>query len=89
MGHEERFRPLSLSGRCRLGEATFAGTRGNGRDAPKPDIRLETILLPLDPAADAPRRALRSAGALYFFGTPRPDREPLAAKRFRKLAQLA
>ena len=27
-------------------------------DAPKPNIGLETILLPLDPAADAPRRAL-------------------------------
>jgi hypothetical protein len=27
-GHEERFQPPSLSGRCRLGEATFAETRG-------------------------------------------------------------
>ena len=33
-GHEERFRPASLSGRCRLGEAILAETRGNGRDAP-------------------------------------------------------
>jgi len=30
MGHEERFRPPSLSGHCRLGEATFADTRGKG-----------------------------------------------------------
>jgi hypothetical protein len=38
MGQEERFRPPSLSGRCRLGEATFAETRGNGRDAPIPVV---------------------------------------------------
>jgi hypothetical protein len=39
LGQEERFRPPSLSGRCRFGEATFAETRGNGRDAPIPDFR--------------------------------------------------
>jgi hypothetical protein len=44
-------------------EGTFARSSGNERDAPKPDISLETILLPLDPAADAPHGALRAAGA--------------------------
>jgi hypothetical protein len=35
MGHEERFPSPSLSGRCRLGEATFAGMGGKEEDAPK------------------------------------------------------
>ena len=34
MGHEERFPPSRLSGRCRFSQRTFAGKRGNGRDAP-------------------------------------------------------
>jgi len=34
LGHEDQFPPSSLSSRFGLGEATFAGTRGNGRDAP-------------------------------------------------------
>ena len=34
MGHEDQFRPSSLSGGCRLGKATFAGTTGKGEDAP-------------------------------------------------------
>jgi hypothetical protein len=38
MGHEEQFPPPSLSGRCRLGEATFAETCGNGEVAPKPAV---------------------------------------------------
>jgi hypothetical protein len=38
MGHEERFPSPSLSGRCRLGEATFAGMGGKEEDAPKPAI---------------------------------------------------
>jgi hypothetical protein len=38
MGHEDQFRPLSLSGGCRLGKETFAGTRGNGQDAPEAGI---------------------------------------------------
>jgi hypothetical protein len=62
---------------------------GTDRKAPKPDISLETILLPLDPAAHAPRRALRAAGAPVLLWYTGPDREPLAAKRFRKLAHLA
>jgi hypothetical protein len=28
--------PLRLNARCRFGQETFAGIRGNGRDAPKP-----------------------------------------------------
>ena len=34
-GHEDQFRPPSLSGGCRLGKATFAGTGGKEEDAPK------------------------------------------------------
>ena len=44
MGHEERFRPPSLSGRCRLGEATLAETRGNGRDAPEAVVSVVAIV---------------------------------------------
>ena len=38
MGHEERFPPPRLNGRCRFGQATFTGTHGNERDAPFPDL---------------------------------------------------
>ena len=43
MGHEDQFRPPSLSGRYRLGEATFAGMGGKEEDAPTPAIRGATI----------------------------------------------
>jgi hypothetical protein len=33
-GHQERFLPPRLDVRCRFSQATFAATRGNGRDAP-------------------------------------------------------
>jgi hypothetical protein len=33
LGHEERFPSPSQSARCRFIQGTFAGTRGNGRDA--------------------------------------------------------
>jgi hypothetical protein len=39
VGHEERFPSPRLNGRCRLGQATFIGTLGNGQDAPKADRR--------------------------------------------------
>jgi hypothetical protein len=32
-GHEDQLRPPSLSGRCRFGEATFAGIDGKEEDA--------------------------------------------------------
>ena len=38
-GHEGQFRPPSLSGRCRLDEATLAGMGDKEEDAPKPAIR--------------------------------------------------
>jgi hypothetical protein len=34
MGHEDAFPRPRLSSRCRFSQRTFAGTRGNGRDAP-------------------------------------------------------
>jgi hypothetical protein len=39
LGHEDQFPPPSLSGRCRLGEATFAGIGGKEEDAPIPAVR--------------------------------------------------
>ena len=41
MGHDDQFRPPSLSGGCRLGKATFAGTGGKEEDAPIPDARCD------------------------------------------------
>jgi hypothetical protein len=38
MGHEDAFPPTTLSNRSRVGKPTFAGTRGNGRDAPKAGV---------------------------------------------------
>jgi hypothetical protein len=37
-GHEYQFRPPSLNGRYRLGEATFARASSNDEVAPKPVI---------------------------------------------------
>jgi hypothetical protein len=34
LGHEDQFRPPSLSGGCRLVKATFAGIGGKEEDAP-------------------------------------------------------
>src|SRR5262249_10846169 len=34
LGHEDAFPPPRLSAGYRLGKPTFAGTQGNGRDAP-------------------------------------------------------
>jgi hypothetical protein len=39
MGHEDAFLRPKLSARCRFSQGTFAGTWGNGRDAPKATIR--------------------------------------------------
>jgi hypothetical protein len=38
-GHEDAFPRPGLSARCRFSQGTFAGTRGNGRDAPIAVIR--------------------------------------------------
>ena len=38
MGHEDAFPRPRLSARCRFSEGTFVGPRGNGRDAPIPDL---------------------------------------------------
>ena len=34
MGHEDAFSRPRLSARCQCSQRTFAGTHGNGRDAP-------------------------------------------------------
>jgi hypothetical protein len=44
MGHEDAFPPTTLSNRSRLDKPTFAGTRSNEQDAPKPDIRAPLVL---------------------------------------------
>jgi hypothetical protein len=36
--HEDQFQPARLSGGCRFGEETFAGTSGSDGEAPKPAI---------------------------------------------------
>src|ERR1700730_10184544 len=38
LGHEDAFTRPRLSARCRISQGPFAGTRGNGRDAPIPDL---------------------------------------------------
>jgi hypothetical protein len=39
LGHEDQFRPPSLSGRSQSGEATFPRMDGKEEDAPVPAIR--------------------------------------------------
>jgi len=38
LGHEDPFPRPGPNDRCRVGQETFAGVRGNGRDAPIPDL---------------------------------------------------
>jgi hypothetical protein len=57
--HEERFPAPRLSAGYRINQKTFAGTRGNGRDAPIPDLRGIAIKPPestLSPLHDRPPR---------------------------------
>jgi hypothetical protein len=42
-GHEDAFPRPTLSARCRFSQGTFAGMRGNGRDAPIPDLAATAI----------------------------------------------
>ena len=44
-GHQDAFPRPRLSGRNRFGQASFMGTRGNGRDAPIPVVRDTTMEL--------------------------------------------
>jgi len=48
-GHEDQFRPPSLSGGCRLGKETFAGPGGEEEDAPITAIRSVRSGALLDP----------------------------------------
>jgi hypothetical protein len=48
-GHEDAFPSPRLSGRCRFSQETFAGTRGNGEDAPIPVVRDHNGTAAVDP----------------------------------------
>jgi hypothetical protein len=50
-GHEDQFTPLGLIGRYRSAKATFAGTHGNGRDAPKTVI----VAIRIEPPGSTPK----------------------------------
>ena len=39
MGHQDAFPRPGLSVRCRFSQGTFAGTHGNGREAPTAAVR--------------------------------------------------
>jgi len=39
MAHQDAFLRPRLNARCRFSQETFAGTRGNGRDAPEAVVR--------------------------------------------------
>ena len=62
MGHKHQSRPQSLSGGCRLGEATFAGMGGKEEDAPIPDLRRVPI--------NWPRRSTRPCHSLSRAPSP-------------------
>jgi hypothetical protein len=69
-GQEERFPPPRLSARCRFSQGTFAGTRGNGRDAPEADSEpnrspASAFLLPKIARAIPFSAAMSSAAALH------------------------
>src|SRR6516162_5732399 len=51
-GMKTSSRPLGPGGRCRFGQATFTGTHGNERDAPKPATRRKPCVKRGFPEAD-------------------------------------
>jgi hypothetical protein len=62
MGHQDQFTPPSLSGRRRLGKATFAGIGGKEEDAPIPAVRLPTIGRPKPTQSGSSTRISSGAG---------------------------
>ncbi len=82
-GHEDQFPLPTLNARCRFSQGTFAGTQGNGRDAPIPAVRGTAIPLVLTSAkpmlfCQTQHRALPSLRkrALY----PEVELHPAAAR---------
>ena len=65
LGHEDQFLPPSPNGCCPLGQATFAGTHGNGRDAPIAAVRLTTN----EPLGKQRITRVPSVGIFYIAGT--------------------
>jgi hypothetical protein len=53
LGEEDAFPRPRLSARCRFSQGTFAGTRGNGRDAPAPAIREANVQTAVEPGFSA------------------------------------
>jgi hypothetical protein len=70
MGHVDAFPRPRLSARCRFSQGTFAGTRGNGRDAPIPDLpALGPERRSFDPKADgliSRKMTANGVGCHYF-----------------------
>jgi hypothetical protein len=61
-GHQERFPSPRLRDRCGFREGTFAGTRANGRDAPKTAIQRQREMLDVMTAAFNRLRVGKSRG---------------------------
>jgi hypothetical protein len=74
VGHQERLPPPRLSGRCGFGEGTFAGTRGNGEDAPIPAVREAAIEPPGSTLLGHSNFAMGMAVPAPFRTLPRLDR---------------
>jgi len=63
LGHFDPFPPPRLSGRCRFSQGTFAGTCGNGEDAPETDCRSIALEL-LQPTVSSRSVGLTTSGAV-------------------------
>ena len=64
MGHDERFPPPRLNGRCRFDQATFIGTHGNERDAPQPGKAGDRVLVHGPNALGLPPNITQPSGTL-------------------------
>src|SRR6266702_1389160 len=67
-GHEDQFRPPSLSGRCAFAEETFARTHRKEEDAPFPAVRGAAI----EPLRSTPNPTF---AAINGGGSPCPNCE--------------
>ena len=86
MGHEDQFRPPSLNGRCRFGQATFTETHGNERAGPLPALRRDRDRAArFDPSSHSPVLLDHLVGA----GEDRwRYRQPQQVRRFQADDQL-
>src|SRR4051794_21285152 len=85
VGHEERLPPSRLNGCCQFGQGTFAGTPGNGLDAPKADF---PAIVASGPYLQAIAKQILGRTGGLFFAQHLPELAPKLVPRVRLRDQI-